>query len=329
MSWQLFSEKCRFLGAVEISQHFWGFIVSEASFGMKIKAALIVDDLSLSEWQKRAIEGSSEYLDIQLVLSCRNSATKKSVIKHCGYYFLNILSLKNDMTRRVQLDSRGSEVIHFDSDYEGAWQRIPEDVCARILDKGIKLVIKFGMSLLRIDGGLQRLDILSYHHGDPEYYRGRPAGFYEIYENADSVGIIVQKLSNKLDAGEVLVRGYSKVHHHSYKKTSRNFYLNSVVLLRKALVNYSRGEQVVLEKLGKNYRLPSNFTVFKFFCKTIFRGLARLSYGAFFEKNGMSLRFLTTIFLRCKNCPSQQERFRRWRRGILSTPILSLVRTVS
>ncbi|MEN1280068.1 hypothetical protein AAIH11_35115, partial [Pseudomonas aeruginosa] len=69
---------------------------------------------------------------------------------------------------------------------------------------------------------------------DPEYYRGRPAGFYEIYENADSVGIIVQKLSNKLDAGEVLVRGYSKVHHHSYKKTSRNFYLNSVVLLRKA-----------------------------------------------------------------------------------------------
>ncbi len=186
---------------------------------MKIKAALIVDDLSLSEWQKRAIEDSSEYLDIQLVLSCRNSATKKSVIKHCGYYFLNILSLKNDMTRRVQLDSRGSEVIHFDSDYEGAWQRIPEDVCARILDKGIKLVIKFGMSLLRIDGGLQRLDILSYHHGDPEYYRGRPAGFYEIYENADSVGIIVQKLSNKLDAGEVLVRGYSKVHHHSYKKT--------------------------------------------------------------------------------------------------------------
>ncbi|MGU1833025.1 glucosamine inositolphosphorylceramide transferase family protein [Pseudomonas aeruginosa] len=268
---------------------------------MKIKAALIVDDLSLSEWQKRAIEDSSEYLDIQLVLSCRNSATKKSVIKHCGYYFLNILSLKNDMTRRVQLDSRGSEVIHFDSDYEGAWQRIPEDVCARILDKGIKLVIKFGMSLLRIDGGLQRLDILSYHHGDPEYYRGRLAGFYEIYENADSVGIIVQKLSNKLDAGEVLVRGYSKVHHHSYKKTSRNFYLNSVVLLRKALVNYSRGEEVVLEKLGKNYRLPSNFTVFKFFCKTIFRGLARLSYGAFFEKKW------NVVALPYNDIPSLQE----------------------
>ncbi|HHJ1372751.1 TPA: hypothetical protein ACQGPV_000344 [Pseudomonas aeruginosa] len=296
---------------------------------MKIKAALIVDDLSLSEWQKRAIEDSSEYLDIQLVLSCRNSATKKSVIKHCGYYFLNILSLKNDMTRRVQLDSRGSEVIHFDSDYEGAWQRIPEDVCARILDKGIKLVIKFGMSLLRIDGGLQRLDILSYHHGDPEYYRGRPAGFYEIYENADSVGIIVQKLSNKLDAGEVLVRGYSKVHHHSYKKTSRNFYLNSVVLLRKALVNYSRGEQVVLEKLGKTTVCPAISPSSSFSARLSSGGLPGYRTGRFSKKNGMSLRFLTTIFLRCKNCPSQQERFRRWRRGILSTPILSLVRTVS
>lgn len=80
------------------------------------------------------------------------------------------------------------------------------------------------------------------------------------------------------------MRGYSKVHHHSYKKTSRNFYLNSVVLLRKALVNYSRGEQVVLEKLGKNYRLPSNFTVFKFFCKTIFRGLPGYRTGRFSKK---------------------------------------------
>ncbi|MDF5978823.1 hypothetical protein P4114_14970 [Pseudomonas aeruginosa] len=296
---------------------------------MKIKAALIVDDLSLSEWQKRAIEDSSEYLDIQLVLSCRNSATKKSVIKHCGYYFLNILSLKNDMTRRVQLDSRGSEVIHFDSDYEGAWQRIPEDVCARILDKGIKLVIKFGMSLLRIDGGLQRLDILSYHHGDPEYYRGRPAGFYEIYENADSVGIIVQKLSNKLDAGEVLVRGYSKVHHHSYKKTSRNFLSEFGRAASQGACQLLSGRAGGIRKAGQKLPSAQQFHRLQVFLQDYLPGLARLSYGAFFEKNGMSLRFLTTIFLRCKNCPSQQERFRRWRRGILSTPILSLVRTVS
>ncbi|MGV8546639.1 glucosamine inositolphosphorylceramide transferase family protein, partial [Pseudomonas aeruginosa] len=61
---------------------------------MKRKAGLIVDETSLSEGQKRAIEESSEDLDIQLILSCRNSETKKRVIKHCGYYFLNMLSLK-------------------------------------------------------------------------------------------------------------------------------------------------------------------------------------------------------------------------------------------
>ena len=36
------------------------------------------------------------------------------------------------------------------------------------------------MNLFKINKKLINLPILSFHHGDPSKYRGRPAGFYEI-----------------------------------------------------------------------------------------------------------------------------------------------------
>jgi len=251
---------------------------------MKIKAALIVDDLSLTEWQRRALDDASEYLDIKLVLNCRNTHSKKRLFRHFAYYVLNVLALRNDLTRRVDVGLPDARTISFDSTYKGMWQSIPADVAKAVEEQGIKLVIKFGMSLLRIDDALAKFDILSFHHGDPAHYRGRPAGFYEVYDYADRIGIIVQKLSNMLDAGEILVRVHSKIHHHSYRKTARNFYGNSRPLLRKAIVSYLSGDRVTLEKLGPNYRLPENWVVLKFFAKMAYRNISRLIYGALFEK---------------------------------------------
>ena len=37
------------------------------------------------------------------------------------------------------------------------------------------------MNLLKINNDNKHLHILSFHHGDPRKYRGRPAGFYEIF----------------------------------------------------------------------------------------------------------------------------------------------------
>jgi hypothetical protein len=251
---------------------------------MKVKAALIVDDLSLTEWQRRALEDASDYLDIQLVLDCRNTHSKKHLFKHFFYYVLNVAALRGDLTRRVKVDLGNVKTIAFDSIYKGMWQSIPAGVARAIEEQGIRLVVKFGMSLLRIDEGLANLDIISFHHGDPEYFRGRPAGFYELDQNANRIGIIVQKLSNTLDAGEVLIRVHSKIHHHSYRKTARNFYLNSRPLLRKAIISYLNGDRVKLEKLGPNYRLPGNFVVLKFLAKMVYRNISRAIYGAFIEK---------------------------------------------
>jgi hypothetical protein len=251
---------------------------------MKINSALIVDNLSISHWQNSAIGLASDCLNIELILNCINTTSQRFYSRHFAYYVLNIISLKNRQTRRVPCDIPSAEVINFESGYEGSWQTIPLAVARIVKSKDIKLVVKFGMSLLKIDDSISDLDILSFHHGDPERYRGRPAGFYEVYNNDKAVGVVVQKLSNKLDAGKILVRVYSKVYHHSYTRTAEHFFFLSKFLLRKAIENYRTDQALTVTNLGPNHTLPSNATVVKFVFKLVYRKMLRLVYGLLCEK---------------------------------------------
>ena len=55
-----------------------------------------------------------------------------------------------------------------------------------------------------------RNGILSLHHGDNQVFRGGPAGFWETYFGINNSGFIIQQLTDKLDAGNVIFRGLFK-----------------------------------------------------------------------------------------------------------------------
>ncbi|MBP4046241.1 glucosamine inositolphosphorylceramide transferase family protein [Chromobacterium violaceum] len=250
-----------------------------------IKAALILDNKSLTKWQRDALEASRDKLDICVILSCNNTRSKRNYANNFLYYILNYFTLVNHQTIKSEFCCGGIEVVEFDSIYDGVWQKIPHSVSEKLGALGVKVVIKFGMSLLRIDEHLEPYRILSFHHGDPAHFRGRPAGFYELLFNKSSIGVIVQELSNRLDAGRVWAICHSKIHHHSYKKTAEAFYSKSKYVLSKALVNLSNNKPIDISPDGKNYRLPSNMLVAKFFLTLLTRKVRRVFYGLFFEKN--------------------------------------------
>ena len=154
-------------------------------------------------------------------MNCKNKRSQKFFFKHLFYYILNIFCLKNSLTKQEQYEILDKDIIDFNSDYNGMWQSIPKEVYASILHKKVNLVIKFGMNLLKVDQKLNSVPFLSFHHGNPSKYRGRPAGFYEILNGEKTVGIIVQELTNKLDAGKVLAFAESKIVKFSYKKLQK------------------------------------------------------------------------------------------------------------
>ena len=250
----------------------------------KKRAALLVDNLHLCKWQSDALGATGDIVEIVMVLNCQNTKIKRDVRKYLFYYILNFLSLKIPATRKRAEQFPSSRVINFSADHTGDWQSLPASVCEELERSNIDVVIKFGMGLLHINEDSSLPPILSYHHGDPSKYRGRPAGFYEILRGEKTTGTIVQALSNKLDAGEIFAFSESKVTNFSYRKTAIELYSNSPPLLSKALANLFAGSPLDKDTAGKNYRLPTNMQVIRFVLLLMWNAFKKISYGLFIEK---------------------------------------------
>lgn len=78
----------------------------------------------------------------------------------------------------------------------------------KIEESGVELLIRCGSGILK--GRILtciRLGILSFHHGDNEWNRGCPAGFWEILQRKPETSFIIQRLTESLDGGVVFYRG--------------------------------------------------------------------------------------------------------------------------
>lgn len=231
-----------------------------------------------------AIEGTDEIA----LFSCLNTRRRKSWLRHAAYYGLNLLSVRNPLTRSVPVASGTKKVadsFEFDSEYEGSWQRLPRHVVERLSQGRFDVILKFGMGLLRVPPSEELpVPILSYHHGDPDRFRGRPAGFWEIWEGADVMGQVIQKIDNRLDAGSVLAFAETRVMPWSWRGTLIESYRHSPLIINQAVRNAVAGRSIPKRRNGKNYRLPDNWTVVRFTLKMITSLFRRFAYGAFFEK---------------------------------------------
>jgi hypothetical protein len=254
-----------------------------------LTGCIIVDSSKVTRWHHAALaDASRRGLRISTVMWCENTRTPKRPVKHAAYYGLRLGPMRSRWTASVpwsDLVEPDTTIIRFDSEWDGAWQRVPSSILAQLAERNIGVTIKLGMYLLRDPQAIpSRLGVLSFHHGDPSKYRGRPAGFYEMLDGADSVGAMVQRLNNKLDGGEVLAFGSYKLTPHSYRQVSSALCEHSAHLLSKAIRNAQRGVVVPLSATGKNYRLPSNATVGRFVVRVASAKAKRLWYGITREK---------------------------------------------
>ena len=81
------------------------------------------------------------------------------------------------------------------------------------------VILRFGFNILRgeiLD--VAKHGIWSYHHADHETIRGGPAGFWEFILGHNHTGAILQRLTDKLDDGTVLRKGYFPLVKHSFRE---------------------------------------------------------------------------------------------------------------
>lgn len=252
----------------------------------RLRLGVIVDRMTLTNWQADALRHIADESEL-LVYNCTNKKLVRRRPRHAAYYLLNLFTVRNRMSRRRAwpAELKATAVREFEAVQDGSWQALPRELLQQMRDDRLDAIVKFGMGLLRVPPAEQLASpILSYHHGDPAHFRGRPAGFYEMQSGRPVMGQVVQRLSNRLDAGEIVAFAETKVSPHSYRATLVEAYRHSPLILKKAVNNSIAGRSWNPAEWGRAYRLPSNVPIVKFLLKQWRNACAHLLYGLFKEK---------------------------------------------
>lgn len=107
-------------------------------------------------------------------------------------------------------------------------ERFTDEDVATVRDHDLDFVLRFAFGIIK--GEIletPRHGVWSFHHGDERVFRGRPPGFWELVEGEAVVGSILQRLTERLDGGVVLHRGFFKATPHSYLRTRDEAFLGS------------------------------------------------------------------------------------------------------
>lgn len=253
---------------------------------MQMKIGMILDGTGIRRWQAEALLTLECDYDF-VVYSCESNVAVKRRPRHALYYVLNLFTVRNRLTRRVALSANLAAAPRrsFRASCDGAWQQLPPGLLEAIREDAPAMLIKFGMGLLKVPPPDElAIPILSYHHGDPARFRGRPAAFHELLQGETTIGQIVQILSNQIDAGKIVAAAETKAIAHSYRATLIEVYRHSPLLLRTAVTNAVAGVGWEPPQWGRVYRLPGTVTVLRFLFERACHAISHLFYGLFREK---------------------------------------------
>ena len=126
---------------------------------------------------------------------------KNAIAKSEYRHLLERTSLNKVVGKKIELVpnvSSGGKVFHFSD----------ADV-TRIKELGLDVLLRCGSGILK--GEILKAayyGVWSFHHGDNKVNRGMPAGFWEVRYKQNVTGFIIQQLTEELDGGRVISRGW-------------------------------------------------------------------------------------------------------------------------
>ena len=218
----------------------------------KLRVGLLLDSYELPLWEYVLVERliTASYASINLVILNTNQKSGKGLLRRAVSNWQHIVF--NLYTR---LDAKLFDVQPNAFEPKDATELLDgvatlrvTPVSTRFSDRfsvedvrevehyDLDILLRFGFRILR--GGIlhsTRHGVWSYHHGDNRVNRGGPAGFWEVFEQWDVTGSILQVLSEELDAGKTLYRSFSQTDQRSVHRNRNNYYWKSVSFVARVM----------------------------------------------------------------------------------------------
>lgn len=146
---------------------------------------------------------------------------------------------------------------------------LPADL-DEIRRRDLDFVLRFAFNVIRGEIlEVPRYGVWSFHHDDVDRYRGSPPGFWEIYKGDPVTGAILQRLTDRLDGGVVLKRGFFKTHPYSYVRNRDASHLGSAHWPAQVCRDIQRGRAGYLEEAPSAttaaiFRRPNTWQMLRF-----------------------------------------------------------------
>jgi hypothetical protein len=262
---------------------------------MKDKAPLrfviLCDSLDFPKWQADCVREVISYglaVPVGIVLNTSNGQSQNSTSwiarwhkrDYALWRLFNKLyvdrfsksTVTNDMTSYFQTVSK----FHDEPVKIGKFSNALSDKALDFIQQSHPhFLLRFGFGILK--GAILRAapyGVWSYHHGDPSSFRGQPPGFWEIYNGSAVTGSVLQVLSEELDAGITLHKGFFQTVAHSYVKTRDSIYRGSSSWVRRTCAAIKedgwpiRASDEPMCK-GPICKQPTNMQMGRFLAKTV------------------------------------------------------------
>ena len=106
---------------------------------------------------------------------------------------------------------------------------------------------------------ISKCGIWSYCHGDRSVYRGGPPGVWEVFKAQDTIGVMLEILSEEIDGGKIMAQSKSATEKLSINRTNNASYWKGLSLLPRKLEELHRiGTAEFLKKVEQENNKPEN-----------------------------------------------------------------------
>jgi len=260
----------------------------------EIRFGIMCTGTVFPRWQADAITKllSLERVSCELLIVDDNPPVYgKRKLKHLCWYAYNRISeklsvsfKKVDLTK--ELEAIPSMICQTDAT-ENFSQHFRDQDIEKIREADLHFILGFGSGMIRgkvLDAAIY--GIWSFHHDDEQVYRGAPPAFWEIYKDDKITGALLQKLTDKPDAGVILMKGfvktryaYAKNRDRIYKETSRWPALLIIDILNGHTDQFHANPTATKAPV---YQLPRNWQILVFLFRLAYYNLREAGRNLFF-----------------------------------------------
>jgi hypothetical protein len=250
----------------------------------KIRVAILCRGYNFDAWEAECIREVKKLSFVEIVLLISEPASKekpKSFFnKIANYPYRNFLwrwykrfKLKIASYEKVSLEMELKDIPQFfcEPELKGKYsQHFSDFDIQKIKSYQTDVILRFAYNILRGEIlTVAQYGVWSFHHADEQIIRGGPAAFWEIYNGNPVTSAILQRLTEKLDAGIILRKGYFPTIQHSFKNNLEQLLSGTTSWMKQELINVwnekstaTTGKPIQTE--AKIYSFPTNAQMISF-----------------------------------------------------------------